>query len=76
MHLKEVVKKFPGITLNGKPLLIVVEELVPEERCTCEEESLMGIADHPCPFESEIHGHYGNYCNCCAYCKDNCAWNI
>ena len=42
-----------------------------DEKCKCGAEP----GDDPCPFALEIDGKE-EYCNCCDYCREQCALDI
>lgn len=31
---------------------------------------------HPCPYQEEINGNPGDYCNCCEECMQECRYAI
>lgn len=55
--------------------IVDVKEVVVDDgsHCVC---GKCEIEEHTCPFGEEIHGDYESLCNCCAYCCQQCAWEI
>lgn len=44
------------------------------DKCTCEE---FEWEPHPCPFQEDVwDNHDPEYCTCCPYCTQQCAWDI
>jgi hypothetical protein len=44
------------------------------DRCTCEE---FYHESHSCPYEEDVNNNPNDdYCQCCPYCYEECAWNI
>ena len=44
-----------------------------DEHCTCDK---YHYNEHTCPFDEEINDDSGTLCNCCPYCKYQCAMDI
>ncbi len=43
------------------------------ERCTCGEEA---VEPHTCPYKEEINDDSESECECCAFCEQECCWDI
>ena len=58
-----------------KVMLEVKENVVVDDgsKCVCGE---CEIEEHTCPFSEEIHNDCESLCQCCAYCTQQCAWDI
>lgn len=77
MKIKQIIQKIDGQHQLRKvsvqmPIIKEDNDFETDKYCTCDKYT---YEEDYCPYAEEIHGEEQT-CNCCPYCRNECAENI
>ena len=62
--------KYIKVAIDNTEDKVIIDD---GSKCVC---GKCEIEEHTCPYGEEINNDYESMCKCCAYCSQQCAYDI